>query len=116
MASALAWTCRAGASTWTRGRCTVSVACVRSPCLAMRPAAVIERIASRRRAMHWVLGAYLLGALLQLGQVPLWVIAMACGGAVWALAAAYGRARLPGRLFKVSLTLALTGTVLAIFH
>jgi transglutaminase-like putative cysteine protease len=82
----------------------------------MRPAAVIERIASRRRAMHWVLGAYLLGALLQLGQVPLWVIAMACGGAVWALAAAYGRARLPGRLFKVSLTLALTGTVLAIFH
>jgi transglutaminase-like putative cysteine protease len=63
-----------------------------------------------------MIGAYLGGALLQLGQVPVWVILIGCCGALWALAAAHGRARLPGRVFKVSLTLALTGTVLAIFH
>ncbi len=69
-----------------------------------------------KRATHWMLGAYVGGALLHLGQVPLWVIALAGGGAAWALAAAHGRARLPGQLFKVLLTLALTGTVLAMFH
>ena len=63
-----------------------------------------------------MIGAYVLGALLHLGQVPLWVIVLACSGAGWALAAAHGRARLPGRVFKVSLTVALTGTVLAMFH
>jgi transglutaminase-like putative cysteine protease len=63
-----------------------------------------------------MIGAYAGGALLHLGQVPLWVIVVACGGAVWALAAAHGRARLPGQIFKVVLTLALTGTVLAMFH
>ncbi len=72
--------------------------------------------AGQRRATHWMIGAYLLGALLHLGQVPSWVVIMACGGALWALAAAHGRARLPGRLFKVALTLILTGIVLAIFH
>ncbi len=63
-----------------------------------------------------MIGAYLGGALLHLGRVPLWVILVACGGAAWALAAAHGRARLPGQWFKVALTLALTGTVLAMFH
>lgn len=68
------------------------------------------------RATHWVVLAYVGGALLHLGQVPLWVIVLAGAGAAWALAAAHGRARLPGRVFKVSLTVALTGTVLAMFH
>ena len=63
-----------------------------------------------------MVGAYLIGALLHLGQVPLWVIVVACCGALWALAAAHGRARLPGRVFKVLLTLTLTGIVVAIFH
>jgi transglutaminase-like putative cysteine protease len=63
-----------------------------------------------------MIGAYVGGALLHLGQVPLWVILVACSGAAWALAAAHGRARLPGQVFKVALTLALTGTVLAMFH
>src|SRR5665213_1301777 len=63
-----------------------------------------------------MVGAYVMGALLHLGQVPLWVIVLACSGAAWALAAAHGRARLPGRFFKVALTVALTGTVLAMFH
>ncbi len=75
-----------------------------------------ERLASQRRATHWVIGAYLIGALLHLGQLPLWVTLIACGGALWALAAAHGRAPLPGRLFKLSLTVVLTGTVLAMFH
>ena len=70
----------------------------------------------RRRATHWMLGAYLGGAWLHLGQVPLWVLVVGCAGAGWSLAAAHGRARLPGRVFKVTLTLALTGTVLAMFH
>jgi transglutaminase-like putative cysteine protease len=77
---------------------------------------MIESRASQQRATHWVIGAYLIGAWLHLGQVPLWVIALACGGALWALAAAHGRAPLPGRTFKIVLTLALTGTVLAMFH
>ena len=75
-----------------------------------------DRPASQQRATHWMVGAYVMGALLHLGQVPLWVIVLACSGAAWALAAAHGRARLPGRIFKVSLTVALTGTVLAMFH
>lgn len=70
----------------------------------------------QHRATHWMVGAFVMGALLHLGQVPLWVIVLACAGAAWALAAAHGRARLPGRVFKVSLTVALTGTVLAMFH
>jgi protein-glutamine gamma-glutamyltransferase len=69
-----------------------------------------------RRATYWMVGAYVGGVLLHLGQVPLWVIVVACGGAVWALAAAHGRARLPGQLFKIVLVLALTGIVLAMFH
>jgi hypothetical protein len=77
---------------------------------------VLEYAPGPKRATHWMLGAYVGGALLHLGQVPLWVIALAGGGAAWALAAAHGRARLPGQLFKVLLTLALTGTVLAMFH
>ena len=77
---------------------------------------MIAGIAGQQRATRWMIGAYLVGALLHLGRVPLWVIAIACGGALWALAAAHGRASLPGRLFKVFLTLVLTGIVLAIFH
>jgi protein-glutamine gamma-glutamyltransferase len=68
------------------------------------------------RVTRWVVGAYLCGALLHLGQLPLWVILVACSGGVWALAAAHGRTRLPRRIFKVSLTVLLTGTVLAMFH
>ncbi|HEY6453894.1 MAG TPA: DUF3488 and transglutaminase-like domain-containing protein [Steroidobacteraceae bacterium] len=75
-----------------------------------------DQPAKSRRATHWMVGAYVSGVLLHLGQVPLWVIVLACSGAAWALAAAHGRARLPGRVFKVSLTVALTGTVLAMFH
>jgi protein-glutamine gamma-glutamyltransferase len=69
-----------------------------------------------RRVTHWVIGAYLCGALLHLGQVPWWVIGVAGGGAAWALAAAQGRVRLPGRVFRIVLTVLLTGTVLAMFH
>jgi len=68
------------------------------------------------RVMRWVVAAYLFGALLHLGQVPLWVIVAAGSSSVWALAATQGRARLPGRVFKISLTVLLTGTVLAMFH
>jgi protein-glutamine gamma-glutamyltransferase len=68
------------------------------------------------RVTRWVVSAYLFGALLHLGQVPLWVIMAAGGGGIWALAATQGRARLPGRVFKLSLTVLLTGTVLAMFH
>jgi protein-glutamine gamma-glutamyltransferase len=68
------------------------------------------------RVTRWVVGAYLFGALLHLGQLPLWVILVAGSGGIWALAAAQGRARLPRRIFKVSLTVLLTGTVLAMFH
>ncbi len=75
-----------------------------------------ELPAGQRRATHWVIAAYLGGALLHLGRVPLWVTVLAGCGALWALAAAHGRARLPGRWVKVPLTLALTGTVLAMFH
>jgi protein-glutamine gamma-glutamyltransferase len=75
-----------------------------------------DPVATPYRATHWMVAAYVSGALLHLGQVPLWVIVLACSGAGWALAAAHGRARLPGRTFKVALTLALTGTVLALFH
>ena len=77
---------------------------------------MIEQSASHRRATHWMIGAFVLGTLLHLGQAPLWVILLACGGAAWALAAAHGRARLPGRVLKVSLTVVLTATVLALFH
>jgi transglutaminase-like putative cysteine protease len=77
---------------------------------------VIELPASGRRATHWMIGAYLFGALLHLGQVPPWVILVAASGALWALAAAHGRARLPRRLFKITLALGLTATVLAMFH
>ncbi len=95
-----------------------------SPALPARTGPVWQRVfrpmsdqpASSHRATHWMVGAYVIGALLHLGQVPLWVIVLACSGAAWALAAAHGRARLPGRVFKVSLTVALTGTVLAMFH
>ncbi len=72
--------------------------------------------AVRVRVTRWVVAAYLLGALLHLGQLPLWVIAVACSGAVWTLAAAHGRLQLPGRIFKVSLTVLLIGTVVAMFH
>lgn len=68
------------------------------------------------RVTRWVVGAYLFGALLHLGQLPLWVMLVAGGGGVWALAAVQGRVRLPGRIFKVSLTVLLTVTVLAMFH
>jgi transglutaminase-like putative cysteine protease len=68
------------------------------------------------RVTRWVVSAYLFGALLHLGQVPLWVLMAAGGAGVWALAASQGRARLPGRVFKISLTVLLTGTVLALFH
>jgi len=68
------------------------------------------------RVTHWVVGAYLLGALLHLGQLPAWVSAVACAGAVWAVAAAHGRARLPGRVFRIPLTVLLAGAVLAMFH
>ncbi len=71
---------------------------------------------AQRRVTAWVVGAYLFGALLHLGQLPLWVILVAGGGGIWALAAACGRTRLPRRTFKVSLTVLLTGTVLAMFH
>ncbi len=73
-----------------------------------RDAPVMQPSASHSRAAHWMIGAYLTGALLHLGQVPAWVILLAGGGATWALAAVHGRARLPGRFFKVALTLALT--------
>ncbi len=75
-----------------------------------------ELPASGRRATHWMVGAYLFGALLHLGQVPVWVILVACGGALWSLAAAHGRARLPRRVFKIALALGLTAMVLAMFH
>ncbi|HEY4341199.1 MAG TPA: DUF3488 and DUF4129 domain-containing transglutaminase family protein [Steroidobacteraceae bacterium] len=75
-----------------------------------------DRAAGAYRATHWMVAAYVLGALLHLGRVPAWVVVLACSGAAWALAAAHGRARLPGRVFKVCLTVALTGTVLAMFH
>ncbi|HTV79448.1 MAG TPA: DUF3488 and transglutaminase-like domain-containing protein [Steroidobacteraceae bacterium] len=68
------------------------------------------------RATRWVVGAFLFGALLHLGRLPLWVIVVAASGGAWALAAAHGLIRLPGRIFKVSLTVLLTGTVLAMFH
>lgn len=75
-----------------------------------------QTLATQVRVTRWVVGAYLLGALLHLGQLPVWVIIVAgCGGA-WAMAAAHGRARLPGRPFKVALTVLLTGTVIAMFH
>lgn len=68
------------------------------------------------RVTRWVVGAYVLGALLHLGQLPLWVIAVAWGCAAWALAAAHGRTHLPGRIVKLPLTLLLTGTVVAMFR
>ncbi|HTY92269.1 MAG TPA: DUF3488 and DUF4129 domain-containing transglutaminase family protein [Steroidobacteraceae bacterium] len=75
-----------------------------------------ELPASRMRATHWMIGAYVIGALLQLTQLPLWVPAVAGGAALWSLAALHGRARLPGRFFRSALTLGLAGTVLAMFH
>src|SRR5580698_10886990 len=116
MANASDCSCRTASSTWTRARCTASAACARSPGSAASYPAVLDLPPGPRHATHWMVGAYVLGALLHLGQVPLWVIVLACSGAAWALAAAHGRARLPGRIFKVSLTVALTGTVLAMFH
>ncbi len=35
------------------------------------------------RVTRWVVGAYLFGALLHLGQLPLWVILVAAGGGLW---------------------------------
>jgi protein-glutamine gamma-glutamyltransferase len=75
-----------------------------------------ESPVGERQATHWMLGAYLIGALLQLSELPWWVTALAGGAALWALAAAHGRARLPGRTFRISLTLGLCVTVLAMFH
>jgi transglutaminase-like putative cysteine protease len=75
-----------------------------------------EAAAAQKRATHWMVGAYVGGALLHLSEVPPWVLVIACAGAAWALAAAHGRARLPGRVLKIALVLALTGTVLAMFH
>jgi protein-glutamine gamma-glutamyltransferase len=68
------------------------------------------------RVTRWVLGAYLLGALLHAGQLPPWVLLVGCSGAAWALAAAHGRVQLPGRALKLSLTVLLIGTVVAMFH
>jgi transglutaminase-like putative cysteine protease len=68
------------------------------------------------RVTRWLIGAYLLGALLHLGQLPLWVLVVAGSGAAWALAAAHGRVQLPGRILKLSLTALLIGTVVAMFH
>ena len=47
---------------------------------------MVESAEGARRASHWMIGAYVGGVLLHLGQVPLWVIIVACGGAAWALA------------------------------
>ncbi len=88
----------------------------------LRPAPVVQprktatSAPAPLRVSHWVVGAYLLGAFLHLGQVPLWVIVVACGGSAWALAAAHGRAHLPGRVLKLTLAVMLTATVLAMFH
>ncbi len=68
------------------------------------------------RATHWMVGAFGIGALLHLGQMPLWVTVLAGGCAAWALAAAHGRARLPGRALKAVLTVVLTGAVLVMFR
>ncbi len=42
--------------------------------------AVIDQPAAHRRATYWMIGAFVLGALLHLGQAPIWVILLACGG------------------------------------
>jgi protein-glutamine gamma-glutamyltransferase len=88
----------------------------RDPPIVRNSAAKPMAPASPLRVMHWVISAYLIGALLHLGQVPWWVSAVACGGAGWALAAAHGRVRLPSRFFKICLAVVLTATVLAMFH
>ena len=87
-------------SIWTRDRLHRQ-RCLRALALFAARAMLECLTSASERATHWMIGAYLIGALLHLGQVPSWVIVVACSGALWALAAAHGRARLPGRVFKI---------------
>ncbi|HTY51432.1 MAG TPA: DUF3488 and transglutaminase-like domain-containing protein, partial [Steroidobacteraceae bacterium] len=68
------------------------------------------------RTQLWVAAAFLSGVALHLTELPLWITAATVAGTAWAVAAAAGRARLPGKRMKVVLVLGLTAAVLAAFH
>jgi len=69
-----------------------------------------------RRGLFWVSAAFAAGVLLHATQVPLWTVMAATLAGIWALAARLGRVRLPGKVLRRVLTLALTAAVLAMFH
>jgi len=73
-------------------------------------------MSTRLRQSAWCTGVFLAGVLLHLGTLSSWmsIIALGCSG--WALAAAAGRARLPGRAVKQILVITLTIAVLLFFH
>ena len=68
------------------------------------------------RTQLWVAAAFLGGVALHLSTLPLWISTATLAGAAWAVAAAAGRVRLPGRRLKVFLVVMLTVAVLAAFH
>jgi transglutaminase-like putative cysteine protease len=68
------------------------------------------------RPLAWCIGAFLGGVLLHVQRVPVWTSTAAVGCAAWSMAAAIGLVRLPGRVLKSILALALTAAILAMFH
>jgi transglutaminase-like putative cysteine protease len=64
----------------------------------------------------WCAAAFVGGVLLHLEQLPLWATLVALVCASWAVAAARGLVRLPGRALRTVMALTLTAIVLARFH
>ncbi|MDE2450252.1 MAG: DUF3488 domain-containing protein, partial [Gammaproteobacteria bacterium] len=69
-----------------------------------------------RPPLLWVCAASAAAILLHVTRVSAWITIIALGLVAWRLAAAFGRARLPGRAVRIALGLALVAAVLAQFH
>ena len=68
------------------------------------------------RPLAFCVAAFLFGVLLHVSRVPIWASTAAVACAAWAVAAALGLVRLPGRLVKSILALGLSAAILAMFH
>lgn len=72
--------------------------------------------AAPRPPLLWVCAASAAAILLHGAQMPAWITISALVLVAWRLAAAFGRARLPGGAVRILLGLALVAAVLAQFH
>ena len=67
-------------------------------------------------ALAWTAAAFLCGALLHIGRVPLWTLLVACLCAAWSIAGNARRVPLPGRTVRIAMAVALVTAVLAMFR